>query len=67
MAKRLVTNLNHKNSFVRRAMLVFVWMYPIKKIVYIYISGFFIKNVPLETSSPGRWSSPSTPGPAMSR
>ncbi|KAJ0789556.1 hypothetical protein HanPI659440_Chr05g0204961 [Helianthus annuus] len=44
MPKGLITNLNHKNSFVRGHMLVSVWVYPIKKIFYIYISGFLIKK-----------------------
>ncbi|KAM0068493.1 hypothetical protein Hdeb2414_s0002g00073791 [Helianthus debilis subsp. tardiflorus] len=60
MSKGLITNLNHKNSFVRESMLVFVCMYPIKKIFYLYISGFFHKNVPLEISGPRLWSSPPT-------
>ncbi|KAJ0704741.1 hypothetical protein HanPI659440_Chr14g0565961 [Helianthus annuus] len=44
MPKGLITNLNHNNSFVRGPMLVFVWVYPIKKIFYIYISVFFHKK-----------------------
>ncbi|KAL9998269.1 hypothetical protein Hdeb2414_s0560g00916951 [Helianthus debilis subsp. tardiflorus] len=43
-------------------MLVFVWMYPIKKnILCIHIGFFHKKNVSLKISGPGRWSSPPTP------
>ncbi|KAJ0522733.1 hypothetical protein HanIR_Chr10g0485861 [Helianthus annuus] len=52
MPKGLITNLNHKNSFVRGTMLVFVWVYPIKKIFYIYISGFFHKKMCLSKYRP---------------
>ncbi|MFS7897047.1 hypothetical protein Hanom_Chr00s006641g01735131 [Helianthus anomalus] len=61
MPKGLITNLNHKNSFVRGPMLVFVWVYPIKKYFTYTYRIFFIKNVPLKISGPGRWSSPPTP------
>ncbi|KAJ0716227.1 hypothetical protein HanPI659440_Chr13g0510341 [Helianthus annuus] len=44
MRKRLITNLNHKNSFVRGPLLVFIWVYPNKFFFYIYISGFFHKQ-----------------------
>ncbi|KAJ0458458.1 hypothetical protein HanIR_Chr15g0785341 [Helianthus annuus] len=44
MPKGLITNLNHKNSFVRGPTLVFACVYHIKTIFYIYIPDFFHKK-----------------------
>ncbi|KAJ0575710.1 hypothetical protein HanRHA438_Chr05g0209761 [Helianthus annuus] len=47
-------------------MLVFVWVYPIKKIFYIHISGFFHKKMcPSKYRALAGGPPRSSPGPAM--